>query len=112
MVDAYVDLNVFTVIKVKIREGPIAAGAGEVKFRFRLLDTLKPNSPIEDRFIRTASDTAACGIPFNVGERWVIFANYNSNGKLTANSCGGSRHVTGTQEEQDWVDMLRNISCP
>lgn len=56
----------------------------------------------EQLTIESASNSAACGINFQMGERYQVFAN-QSNTALKASLCSGTRAVRDKPQEQSQV---------
>ncbi len=57
--------------------------------------------------IVTAQDSAACGVYFQVGKTYVVYAHQNTeDGSLGANSCSRTHEITGSMESDEDVLAL------
>ncbi len=55
---------------------------------------------VEEDFVEvsTASDSAACGLNFTEFKEWVIFADQDETGSISANLCSGSFNFASSQQ--------------
>lgn len=51
--------------------------------------------------IRTAPNSAACGLDFEKGQKWLIYARAGEGSKYTANLCSRSNLLVNAQEDLD-----------
>lgn len=84
--------------KMKTVTSAPLGGLNLVEWTFEVEDDHK-GSISEQVTIESASNSAACGINFQMGERYQVFAN-QSNTALRASLCSGTRALTsGDQDE-------------
>ncbi|UJR84237.1 hypothetical protein [Sandaracinus amylolyticus] len=85
-----------------IFEGRVASiePAGEMHVRVRL-DVVQTwrEANAEHVEVRTASQSAACGVPFEVGRSYLVLAE-RVNGEWTASLCGGTRAMEDADDER------------
>lgn len=84
--------------KMKTVEPPPFGGLNLVQWTFEVEADHK-GSVSEKVTVESASSSAACGINFQMGERYQVFAN-QSDTALRASLCSGTRALTDKQQEK------------
>lgn len=91
---------VFTgqVIDKKMPTDDSSGGLNWVQWTFEV-EAEQKGAISEQVIVESASNSAACGINFQVGERYQVFAN-QSNTALRASLCSGTQVLTDKEQEQ------------
>jgi antitoxin component YwqK of YwqJK toxin-antitoxin module len=79
----------------------------QVEVLFEITQNFKGLSKVKEVKIYTASSSAACGITFQRGESWVLYAN-NFHGVLSTNLCTRSRRQSFAKKED--LAMLQSFA--
>jgi len=77
--------------------------------RFSVEESLR-GAPGKELTIETGSGGGDCGTPLRPGNRFLIFAYKNKDGKLWTGMCSGNRQLFGEPEEQNFLDQLRALA--
>ncbi len=89
--------------KMKTVESTPFGGLNLVQWTFEVEADHK-GSVSEKVTVESASNSAACGINFQMGERYQVFAN-QSDTALRASLCSGTRALTDKQKEQSQAPL-------
>ncbi len=73
---------------------------------FEVINYLKGKSFKSEITIQTSKSGGSCGLNFNVGQKWYIFAHY-SEGDLYAGLCGRSVQLTKVSVMTKWIIIGR-----
>lgn len=71
------------------REGAPEVGPARLRVTFEVVQTWKAAN-VERLIVTTASDEAACGVAFEQGRSYLVYAIAGSGGALAAGLCGGT----------------------
>jgi 5-hydroxyisourate hydrolase-like protein (transthyretin family) len=82
---------------------PVTQREDAVRYRFTVHEWLHANIDAPTIALITATDTAACGYPFQIGESYLVYAHESTNG-LRAGFCSRTGPVA---ERQDDITLLR-----
>jgi hypothetical protein len=71
------------------REGNAEVGPARLRVTLEVVQTWK-GADSEEIVVTTMSDSAACGVPFEEGRSYLVFATSDEAGALVAGLCGGT----------------------
>ncbi len=83
-------------VRAIARLGDPEVGPARLAVTFEVVQTWKA-ADAEQVVVTTPSDEAACGVRFEVGRSWLVYAASDATGALSTGSCSG----TQTREEAD-----------
>lgn len=95
--------------KVATLESDPSGGLNLIRWTFVVEDSQK-GAAAKELIVESASNSAACGINFQMGERYQVFANQHEN-NLRASLCSGTQLMTEEGEEQSQESTPEPSPC-
>jgi hypothetical protein len=83
-------------VRAIAREGSAEVGPARLAVTLEVVQTWK-GADAEEVVVMTMTDSAACGVPFEQGRSYLVFAASDASGALSAGLCGGTK----PREESD-----------
>jgi hypothetical protein len=72
-----------------VREGNAEVGPARLRVTLEVVQTWK-GADVEEIVVTTMSDSAACGVPFEEGRSYLVFATSDASGAIVVGLCGGT----------------------
>ena len=113
VIDNYSDIFTGIIESIEIiGDAPNGIGANQLKATFKVY-TIYKGKDEATKVVYTADSSATCGIGFEVGQEWFIYANGGSKlvPKLSANICSRSTFLSGADEDISALKYLLEGRC-
>lgn len=107
-VENYTDVFTGKIINLETGgDAPDGIGTNQLIATFEVF-TIYKGKQEANKIVYTNNSSAACGLQFEVGQEWFIYANGGNKliPKLSANSCSRSKYLTEADEDITGLESL------